>query len=112
MIMPDLPKMATVSVSLDNPEDWNDIAQQLGAESSTPNDITPEVLTMTVGSAVPILFAADASGDTDILQGTFTDQVMTQCRHHAGALNGDTPVSVTQWALRHTKRSRSFDYIS
>jgi len=38
---------------------------------------------------VPILFAADRSGDVDILRGTFTDQVMSQRRQQAGSLFGD-----------------------
>jgi len=95
MTMSDVPELATVPVDLDNPEDWNDIAQQLAAVTSIPGSVTPELLTMTVGSAVPILFAADRSGDSDILRGTFTDQVMTQRRGLPGSLDGDTPVSVT-----------------
>ena len=94
MTMSDSPQLATVPVDLDNPEDWNDIAQQLAAASSLPGSITPELLTMTVGSAVPILFAADRSGAVDILRGTFADQVMTQRRGLPGSLDGDTPVSV------------------
>lgn len=95
MTMSDIPQLATVSVDLDNPEDWDDIVQELAAVSSISGALTPELLTMTVGSAVPILFAADSSGDADILRGTFADQVITQRRGHPGSLNGDTPVSVT-----------------
>jgi len=87
--------MVTVPVVLDDPDDWSDIAQQLAAASSMPGAITPDLLTTTVGSAVPILFAADRLADADILRGTFTDQVITQRRQQPGSLNGDTPVSVT-----------------
>ena len=80
MTISDVPQLATVPVVLDDPEDWNDIAQQLAAVSSIAGAITPELLTMTVGSAVPILFAADRSGDADILRGTFSDQVIAQRR--------------------------------
>jgi len=94
MTMSESPQLATVPVELDNPGDWDDIAQQLATVSSLPGAITPELLTMTVGSAVSILFAADRSGDTDSLRGTFTDPVMAQRRQFPGSLNGDTPVSV------------------
>ncbi len=89
------PRLATVAVVLDNPEDWSDVARQLAAASSIAGAITPELLTMTVGSAVPIMFAADRSGDADILRGTFSDQVISQRRQHPGSFDGDTPVSVT-----------------
>ena len=94
MTLSDSPQLATVPVELDNPEDWNDIAKQLAAVSGLPGTITPELLTMTVGSAVSILFTADRSGDADILRGTFTEQVMNQRRQFPGSLDGDTPVSV------------------
>ena len=38
---------------------------QLAAGTGAPSTITLELVTATVGSAVPILFAADPSGDID-----------------------------------------------
>jgi hypothetical protein len=95
MTTSDLPQLATVPVVLDNPGDWNDIATQLAAASNTAGAVTPDLLATTVGSAVPILFAADRTGDPDMLRGTFGDQVIAQRHQNVGSFNGDTPVSVT-----------------
>ena len=94
MTMSDQTELSPISVSIDNPEDWADISQQLSAELGEPVVLTPEVIGRTVGSAVPMFFAADASGNLDTLRGTFAAQVIAQCQRHIGTLNGDTPESV------------------
>ncbi len=94
MTMSDQVKLSPVSVSIENPEDWAGIVQQLSADAGAPSGLTPELLTGTVGSAVPVLFAADASGSMDLLRGTFAAQVIAQCQRHCGCLDGDTPGSV------------------
>jgi hypothetical protein len=94
MTMSDQAKMSPVSVSIDNPDDWADIAQQLSASAGVPSCLTPDVLMGTVGSAVPMLFAADASGTTDLLRDAFAPQVIVQRQRLSGSLNGDTPDSV------------------
>ena len=65
MTMSDQTELSPISVSIDNPEDWADISQQLSAELGEPVVLTPEVIGRTVGSAVPMFFAADASGNLD-----------------------------------------------
>jgi hypothetical protein len=95
MTTPEHSQLATVPVTVDNPEDWSDIDRQLTAEGGKAGAITPDVLAMTVESAVPMLFAADRSGDADSLVGIFSDQVVTQRRNQAGSFHGDIPVSVT-----------------
>ena len=95
MTVPDQSHLTTVPVTVDNPDDWGDISTHLAAESGSGGAITAEVVAEMVGSAVPMLFAADASGDTDMLRGTFSDQILVQRRNQAGSFNGDTPVSAT-----------------
>jgi hypothetical protein len=63
--------------------------------SGEPSTLNVELVAATVASAVPMLFAADASGNMDLLRGTFTPTVIAQCQRNAGSLNGDAPLSVT-----------------
>ena len=92
--MSDQAKLAPVSVSVDNPEDWADILTQLAAGTGEPSTLTLDLVTTTVGSAVPILFAADASGNMDLLRGTFGSAVIAQCQRNVGSFSGDTPNAV------------------
>jgi len=93
MTMSDQARLSPVSVSIDNPEEWASIMDQMSADNGAPSVLTPELLTDTVGSAVPMLFDADVSGNMDPLRGIFADQVIAQCQHHSGCLNGDAPTS-------------------
>jgi hypothetical protein len=95
MTTPKSLQLTTLPVTVDNPDDWGEIERRIAAETGTAPAITPDVLAMTVGSAVPMLFAADGSGDADMLRGTFSDQVLTQRRNQLGSLGGEVPVSVT-----------------
>jgi hypothetical protein len=94
MTVSDQSRLAPVAVSVDNPEDWPDILNQMAAATGEPSTLTLDVLTATVGSAVPMLFAADSSGNMDVLRGTFAPGVIAQCQRNAGSLNGDEPVAV------------------
>ncbi len=87
------PQLTTIPVSIDNCADWQEIAGQLSAEAGLPTVLTPELVQGMIGSAVPLLFAADAARDMDLLRGTFADQVIAQCQRNSGSLAGAQPTS-------------------
>ena len=82
-----------IPTTIDDPESWDETAQQLAAEAGLPTPITADVLTAMIGSAVPLLFEADATRNMDLLRGTFADPVIAQCQRNAGCLQGDQPTS-------------------
>ncbi len=84
-----------VPTSVDNPEEWETIRQDITAKGGSPTVITIETITGMVSSAVPLLFEADATGDVDPLHGVFADPVIAQCGRNAGCLLGDRPGSAT-----------------
>ncbi len=87
--------VAPVAVSIENAGDWEAIARQAEAKAGVPTTVTPEILTATVASAVPLLFEADARGEAELLRGTFTDAVIAQRAQNAGGLEGARPLEVT-----------------
>jgi hypothetical protein len=89
-------QLPPIEATIDNPEEWGEISQQIASETGTPTAaVTLEALTGMVGSAVPLLFEADSSGNADLLRGTFADAVVAQCQRNAGCLHGDKPTSAT-----------------
>jgi hypothetical protein len=88
-------QVAPVPASIANPEGWREIAEQIASESGLPTQVTPELMTGMIASAVPLLFEADAAGDMSVLRGTFTDAVIAQRRHTAGCFAGERPSAAT-----------------
>ncbi len=86
-------EIAPVPVSIDNSGEWETFAQQLSSEDGEPTVVTPDVLAGMIGSALPLLFAADRGRDMNVLRGTFSDPVIAQCERNAGCLGGGRPVS-------------------
>jgi hypothetical protein len=87
-------QLIPIPASIDNLANWGEIAKQIASESGLPTEVTPELITGMLASAVPLLFEADAAKDMGPLRGTFTDLVIAQCQRNAGALMGEQPVSV------------------
>lgn len=87
------PQLTTIPVSIDNAADWQEIAGQISSEAGLPTVLTPELVQGMIASAVPLLFAADAAGDMDLLRGTFADRVIAQCQRNSGTLAGAQPTS-------------------
>jgi hypothetical protein len=83
-----------IPASIENAEDWGQITQQILSGSGLPTVVTPALLVGTLGSAVPLLFAADAAKDMDLLRGTFADPVIAQCQRNLGCLEGQHPTAV------------------
>jgi hypothetical protein len=96
-------ELAPVSASLENPGDWDTIAEQVTHATGLPLGLTPDTLLSMIGSAVPLLFAAQAAGDAGVLRGTFADPVVAQCRRNGTALLSGTP----DRALVHLVGARS-----
>lgn len=88
-------QISSIPASIENAEEWQEIAVQIPSESGLPTQVTPEMLTGMIGSAVPLLFEADVAKDAALLRGTFTEPVIVQRQHTAGCLEGQRPVSVT-----------------
>jgi hypothetical protein len=86
-------QLSPIPVTIDNLGEWDGIARQLASETGQPTAVTPELIVGLIGGAVPLLFAADASKDINLLRGTFTDPVIAQCQRNAGAFLGERPVS-------------------
>jgi ribosomal protein S27AE len=87
------PQLTAIPVSIDNGGDWQEIAGQISSEAGLPTVVTPELVEGMIGSAVPLLFAATAAGDMDLLRGTFADQVIAQCQRNSGSLAGAQPTA-------------------
>jgi hypothetical protein len=87
--------LAPIAVSIENAGDWGQFAAQLTAATGVPTVATPELLSATIASAVPLLFEADAARAASRLRGTFADAVIAQCQRNAGALEGARPLSVS-----------------
>lgn len=87
---------APIPASIENANEWDAYARELSADTGLPTQLTPELVANVIGGAVPLLFAADASpGDMSSLRGTFSDQVIVQCRRNHGDLSGARPTSVS-----------------
>lgn len=87
--------LAPIPVTVENPDLWKELATQLSTAEGMPTRLTLETLCGMVGSAVPLQFAADASGSADLLRGTFSDQVVAQAQRNAGRLQASRPESAT-----------------
>jgi hypothetical protein len=86
-------QVAPIPTSIENTGDWSEIAAQIASATGVPPVLTPETLLGMVGSAVPLLFGADAAKDMNPLRGTFADTVIAQCQRNAGCLEGEHPTS-------------------
>jgi hypothetical protein len=87
-------QVTPIAASIENAEDWGEIAQQILSGSGLPTVLTPELLVGTLGSAVALLFAADAAKDVNLLRGTFADPVIAQCQRNLGCMEGEHPTAV------------------
>jgi hypothetical protein len=87
-------QIAPIPVTLDNSDEWPAFEQQISSVSGMPPVVTPELVTAMVGSAVPMLFSADAAGDASALRGTFSDSVVAECQRNVGNFMGEQPASV------------------
>lgn len=88
-------QLAPVPASIDNPEEWDPITDQIARETGLPVAITPDALLGMVRSTVPLVFEAQAAGDANLLRGTFADPVIAQCQRNVGSLLGGRPGSAT-----------------
>ena len=86
--------VALVPASIDNPGDWEALANQIKAATAIPTVVNPEMIGKMIGSAAPLLFAADAARNPNLLRGTFSDPVVAQCQRNAGMLGDVKPVAV------------------
>jgi hypothetical protein len=86
-------QISPIPASIDNVGDWEGIAHQIASESGLPTDVTPDLIVGMIGSAVALLFQADAAKDMNLLRGTFADPVIAQCQRNAGCLLGEEPIS-------------------
>jgi uncharacterized protein (UPF0212 family) len=84
---------APVPVSIENAADWEQFAGRIASVTGMPTPVTPELLTGMLGSAVALLFEADAAKDPDLLRGTFADPIVAQCARNVGCLEGETPTA-------------------
>lgn len=87
-------EIASVPVTIDNAGDWDTLVNQITAGTGMPPVVSPEMIVGMVGSAVPLLFAADADRNLNLLRGTFSDPVVAQCTRNAGTLMGAVPETV------------------
>ena len=98
-------RIGPIAASIDNPEDWEVLASQITAGTGMPTAITPEMIIGMIRSAVPLLFAADAARDANLLRGTFSDAVVAQCMRNTGELMDAQPTT----AAVHLVASRVVD---
>lgn len=94
MSVTEQPQIRPVPVSIENPEDWGMLSSQITAASALPTVLTPDLIAGMLGTAVPLLFTADAARNVDLLRGTFTDSVVAQCLRNLGSLAGAQPTQV------------------
>jgi ribosomal protein S27AE len=87
-------KIAPVPASIDNPGDWEVLAKQITVGTGMPTVVTLEMIVGMIRSAVPLLFAADATRNPNLLRGTFSDSVVAQCLRNSGELTDLQPVTV------------------
>jgi len=98
-------EIAPVPATIDNAADWGVLTNQITVETGMPPVVTPEMIVGMIGSAVPLLFAADAARNLNLLRGTFSDPVVAQCTRNAGTLMGALPRAV----VVHLAASRVVD---
>lgn len=88
-------QVSPIEASIENAGEWPQFSQQIEAQTGAPPVITPELIAGMLGSAVPLLFEADATHNAGLLRGTFADAVIAQCERNAGNLMGERPSAVT-----------------
>jgi hypothetical protein len=88
-------QVAPIPATIDNVADWPQFAAQVESLAGAPPAVAPELIAGMLGSAVPLLFEADASANAGLLRGTFADSVIAQCERNPGNLMGERPLSVT-----------------
>ena len=88
-------QLPPIPASIENPDAWGTIAQQVSSASGVPLAVTPQQLTAMFGSAVPLLFESDRAGKSALLRGTFADLVIAQRQRNIGDLRGARPTAVT-----------------
>lgn len=86
--------VAPVPASIDNAADWEVLSHQIAVGTAMPPAATPEMMVAMIGSAVPLLYAADQSRNPNVLRGTFADPIVAQCALNIGNLMGARPASV------------------
>jgi hypothetical protein len=94
MSVTDQTQVRPVPVSIDNAEDWGIYAAQITTATAVPTVLTPDLIAGMIGTAVPLLFTADATRNADLLRGTFADPVVAQCLRNLGCLAGAQPTQV------------------
>jgi hypothetical protein len=87
-------EIAPVPVTVDNATDWDVLSSQIMVATGMAPLVTPEMIVRMIGSAVPLLFAADTARNLNLLRGTFSDPVVAQCTRNAGTLMGALPNAV------------------
>jgi hypothetical protein len=88
------PEIAPVPATIDNAADWDVLTNQITAGTGMPSVVTLEMIVGMLGSAVPLLFASDATRNLNLLRGTFSDPVVAQCTRNAGTLMGALPKAI------------------
>jgi hypothetical protein len=86
-------ELAPIHAAIDNPADWETLNQEIVSLTGVPSAVTPDAIAEMIGSAVPLLFEADRTGKADLVRGTFTDQLVAQCRRNPGSLSGEQPLA-------------------
>ncbi|HEY6396939.1 MAG TPA: zinc ribbon domain-containing protein [Solirubrobacteraceae bacterium] len=94
MSVTDQVQLAPIPSSIDNLDGWGALVQQIESQSAVPTVVTPELIAGVIGSAVPLLFEADTTGNANLLRGTFIDPVIAQRERNVGDLMGAQPRSV------------------
>lgn len=98
-------QISSIPASIENPGDWDALGQQITDATGMPPAVNPQTIAGILGSAVPLLFEADAAQNPNLLRGTFSDQVVAQCARNPGQCMGAKPTSV----VIHLAGSRVMD---
>ncbi len=86
--------LAPVTGSIDNPADWEAVTAGITRATGLPVATTPDTLLALLGSAVALMFEAQASGNMNVLRGTFAAPVVAQCQANADGLLTGRPGSI------------------
>lgn len=84
-----------ITLTLENPEEWPKLAEQIEARTGMPPTSDPEEIVGMAALAVALVYQCDADGDFGRLRGTFTDDVVAQCERNHGCLMGARPLPGT-----------------
>jgi len=86
-------------IAVTNPQAWEQITHDIEMHTGVPPNATVEEVADLVSSAVALLYAADASGDMEVLRGVFCDPVVGQCERNRGCLQEAVPAPGGQLTL-------------